>query len=92
MAYTVNQEELQYEYNWKRDKGDGKYIGLLDRIKVDKDEGYEVVYFIESLMKKHNLNSLQKQKNIENALHSDELHGEDNREKLIKGVEKALGL
>ena len=91
MTYKVDREELQYDYTWERDNGDGENIGPLDRNKVDKDEGYEVVDFIESLMKKHDLKSLNSQKRIENALQSENLSSVQSREKLITAVEKILG-
>ncbi|RZL05610.1 MAG: hypothetical protein EOO89_26035 [Pedobacter sp.] len=91
MTYKVDQEELQYDYTWERDNGDGEYIGPLDRDKVDKDEGYEVVHFIERLMDKHGLKSLSSQKRIENALQSENLSSVQSREKLITAVEKILG-
>lgn len=40
-------KDLYYDnYSWSADGGDDPhYKGYLDRIKVDKTEGYEVVYF-----------------------------------------------
>ena len=52
MAVRVKKSNLQlekYSYTWSRDKGDGEYTGVQDRIRIDKDEGYEVLYFIETL-------------------------------------------
>ncbi|WP_428229965.1 hypothetical protein [Flavobacterium sp.] len=45
MKFT--RKDLYYDnYSWSADGGDDShYKGYLDRIKVDKTEGYEVVYF-----------------------------------------------
>lgn len=42
--------QMLYEdqYIWKRDGGDGPYIGKIDRDRLDRDEGYEVLYFANS--------------------------------------------
>lgn len=48
-AIRLRPADLLYrpQYRWKADPGDNPhYRGLLDRIKVDRDEGYEVLYFI----------------------------------------------
>jgi hypothetical protein len=95
MAVKVKKENLQdniYKYTWSRDQGDAPYKGTLDRIKVDKDEGYEVVYFIEKFMNKHNLTHLAEAHAIENALHLPELSNMVYRDDLIKAIEKKLGL
>lgn len=41
------------DYTWKRDKGDGPYNGKLDRDKLDRDEGYEVLDFANSYLEKN---------------------------------------
>jgi hypothetical protein len=62
------------KYTWKRDKGDGEYKGLADQLKVDKDEGYEVAYFIEKLLEDNNWEvSCSNVSIIENVLHKPEL-------------------
>jgi len=55
------------EYTWKRDGGDGPYIGVIDRIKLDRDEGYEVLDFANSYLnanvlfaKENDLHKLEK--------------------------------
>ena len=83
-------EHLQYVYTWSRDKGDTSYKGTLDRIKVDKDEGYEVVYFIEKFMAKHGLKYVRDVHAIEDALHADDLSSTVYRDDLIKAIEKKL--
>lgn len=54
MGFTKN--DLYYkDYSWKADGGDdADYRAYLDRIKVDKTEGYEVVYFCNDFIKKYN--------------------------------------
>ena len=47
---VISQNDLQYRYTWSADKGDNpNYVGKLDRDKVDRDEGYEVLYFLNSI-------------------------------------------
>ena len=36
---------FENQYIWKRDNGDGPYIGKIDRDRLDRDEGYEVLDF-----------------------------------------------
>ncbi|MBE0513930.1 hypothetical protein [Sulfurimonas sp.] len=93
MAIQVKKSNLQqdkYSYTWDRDKGDGEYAGKLDGIKVDKDEGYEVLYFIQALMNKHNLTTLKDIYKIEDLLHKPALSGVVMRDKLIEVIEKRL--
>jgi hypothetical protein len=82
----------KYKYTWNRDKGDGEYAGTQDRIRVDKDEGYEVLYFIQALMNKHSLRLKSDVHRIEDALHEPELSGIVIREKLDALIEAALSL
>ncbi|WP_314340374.1 hypothetical protein [Acinetobacter guillouiae] len=94
MAVKVEKKNLQdniYRYTWSRDQGDAPYKGTSDRVKVDKDEGYEVVYFIEKFMNKHNLDHIDDAHAIENALHMPELSKMVYRDDLIKAIEKKLG-
>ncbi|QVK23137.1 hypothetical protein KHX94_18965 [Shewanella dokdonensis] len=94
MAVKVGKKHLQegkYKYTWSRDKGDGEYAGKLDQIKVDKDEGYEVLYFIQSFMNKHGLTTTGDVHKIEDALHSPKLSTVVMREYLVSGVESILG-
>lgn len=43
--FTRSQMLFEDKYTWKRDEGDSAYIGVLDRIKLDRDEGYEVLNY-----------------------------------------------
>lgn len=93
MAIDVKKSDLQsdkYDYTWNRDNGDGEYIGIQDRIKIDKDEGYEVLYFIETLMNKHDLSSLADIHKIEDLLHNPALSKIVMRDELIEVIEKKL--
>lgn len=53
MKFT--KKDLFYnDYSWSADGGDdAHYRGYLDRIKVDKTEGYEVVYFCNDFLEKY---------------------------------------
>ncbi|WP_295022323.1 hypothetical protein [Sulfurimonas sp.] len=93
MAIRVKKSNLQpnkYTYTWARDKGDGEYTGIQDQIRIDKDEGYEVLYFIQTLMNKHNLTTLSDVHNIEDLLHKPALSDVVMRDKLIEVIEKRL--
>ena len=93
MAVKVGKSNLQtnkYKYTWSRDDGDGEYAGILDRIKVDKDEGYEVLDFIQSFMNKHDMTKEKDVHNIENALHANNLSSVVMRTELIAAIEKQL--
>lgn len=95
MAIKLKKDNLQtekYTYTWNRDQGDGTYTGKLDQIKLDKDEGYEVLYFIESLINKHDLKTIQDVHNIEDALHASSLSAVVMRNELTEKIEKELKL
>jgi len=78
---------LQYDYIWSRDNGDSSYTGILDREKVDKDEGYEVIYFIEDFLDKYDLPPSQHNVElIEKLLHSPLLSNVQMRDELIKKI------
>ena len=78
---------LQYDYVWSRDNGDSSYTGTLDRVKVDKDEGYEVVYFIEDFLKEYDLPLDQHNVElIEKLLHSPSLSNVQMRDELIEKI------
>lgn len=95
MGVKVAKKNLQtdkYTYTWNRDKGDGEYSGILDQIKVDKDEGYEVLYFIQTLMNKHGLKTEKNVHDIEDALHDEALSSIVKRDELEKKIETILAL
>lgn len=91
MSVKVARKHLQeniYTYTWSRDKGDGEYTGIKDQEKIDKDEGYEVLYFIQTYMNKHNLDLVSDVHKIENLLHSKNLQWTSMRDQLITGIEQ----
>lgn len=95
MAMNVKKSNLQldkYDYTWSRDKGDGEYSGKLDGMKVDKDEGYEVLYFIGTFMDKHNMKNVSDVHKIEDATHLKELSSVVLRKELISRIEILLSL
>ncbi|KPW43321.1 hypothetical protein ALO95_200124 [Pseudomonas syringae pv. antirrhini] len=94
MAVTLKKSHLQtnvYTYIWTRDDDDQPYAGLEDRRQVDKDEGYEVLYFLEKLLNKHDKKTLPDVNAAEDALHSEDLSDVTDRVKLTTAVEKILG-
>lgn len=47
MAGVITRSDLKESYRWTADKGDNpNYTGKLDQIKIDRDEGYEVLRFL----------------------------------------------
>jgi hypothetical protein len=94
MTVKVGKKNLSgnYTYTWKRDNGDGEYTGVQDRIRIDKDEGYEVLYFIQTLMNKHGLTTETDVHRIEKFLQAPSLSGVVMRAELTSIVEKAMGL
>ena len=95
MGIKLETKHLQtdkYNYIWNRDVGDGKYIGKLDRIKIDKDEGYEVLLFIQELMNKYGLKSTNDVSRIEDALHSKKLSSIVMRDDLAAKIATMLSL
>lgn len=94
MAVKLKRSDLQtevYTYTWTRDEGDSSYAGIKDRREVDKDEGYEVLYFLEQLMNKHEKKNFHELHAAEDALHHQDLSGVTDRVKLTTEVEKILG-
>ncbi|TGP48653.1 hypothetical protein EN873_32115 [bacterium M00.F.Ca.ET.230.01.1.1] len=91
MSVKVGKNHLQenlYTYTWSRDKGDRAYTGIKDQERIDKDEGYEVLYFIQTFMNKHNLKLVSDVHKIENLLHSKNLQWTSMRDQLIAGIEQ----
>jgi len=44
---VITKADLVYKYTWSADQGDNpNYTGKLDQDKVDRDEGYEVLRFL----------------------------------------------
>ncbi|QKG69787.1 hypothetical protein HP062_16495 [Pseudomonas sp. B14-6] len=86
-----NLQEHKYAYTWARDDGDGKYTGPLDRAKVDKDEGYEVMEFIENLMNAYGKKFVSEVHAAEDALHVPSLSRVVSRAELNLAVKTALG-
>lgn len=82
------------DYSPTVDGGDNpKYIGVLDRIKVDKSEEYEVVYFCNKFLVNYNVpktkESFQK---VEKLLRHSDLKSEDNRQNIIDWIVKNWNL
>ncbi len=88
MDGKIPRSNLKYEYIWKRDNGDGEFTGVQDRIRVDKDEGYEVLYFIEQFFKTQFIESFQPTianvHRVEDILHLPELSHVVMRDQLMK--------
>lgn len=92
MAVTLKRSNLQtdvYTYTWTRDEGDSPYAGIKDRRQVDKDEGYEVLYFLEQLLNKHDKTKVKELHAAEDALHHKDLSRVTDRAELTAGLRKS---
>ncbi len=89
MTNFTSKDLVNDDYSPTVDGGDNpKYIGVLDKEKVDKTEEYEVVYFCNKFLEKHNMKKKESFQKVEKLLRNKEISDEDNREKLIKWIEK----
>lgn len=66
---------------------DPKYTGKLDRMRVNKNELYEVVHFCNAFMEKHELKHKKSFQKIERIIRLPEARGIVMRDDLIKFVE-----
>lgn len=75
-------------YSKTVDGGDNpKYIGVLDRIKVDKTEEYEVVYFCNQFLEKYDVTQTKESfQKVERLLHHKDIKSEVSRANLIKWI------
>ncbi|GAA4771164.1 MULTISPECIES: hypothetical protein [Flavobacterium] len=89
MGNFTNADLVYDDYSPTVDGGDNpKYIGVLDRQKVDKTEEYEVVYFCNQFLNKHKLTNKALFQKVEKLLRDKEIKDVDDREELIKWIEK----
>ena len=89
MTNFTSKDLANDDYSPTVDGGDNpKYIGVLDREKVDKTEEYEVVYFCNKFLEEHNLKTKESFQKVEKLLRHKDIINEDNREELIKWIEK----
>jgi hypothetical protein len=94
MANFTADDLKNKDYSQTADGGDNpKYIGFLDRNKVDKSEEYEVIYFCNKFLEKYDIpqtkESFQK---VEKLLRHSNLKSEDNRQNLINWIVKNWNL
>lgn len=96
MSIKLKKEHLQndkYTYIWSRDKGDSSYTGTKDRVRIDKDEGYEVLYFIQAFINEFNLKaSVENVHIIENALQHESRSSIDLRDELRTSLKNRFSL
>lgn len=93
---TVKKSDLQqskYNYTWSRDQGDGEYTGIRDRERIDKDEGYEVTYFIQAFLNRFSKPAtLENIRAVEDELQRSQYSRIVLREELIKKLKEAFNL
>lgn len=86
MTYQVKESDLnqsKYNYIWTRDSGDGPQAGWQDRVKLDKDEGYEVLHMIQRVYdsKQWSVSSIVSQ--VESYIHSPSLKGVQSSDRIF---------
>ncbi|WP_346830020.1 hypothetical protein ABDX87_23480 [Pseudomonas abietaniphila] len=91
MPASFKDTDLQHKYTWTRDKGDKPYSGIKDRIKVDKDEGYEVLPFLNHFLGEYGKTSLASLHEAEDALHLPKFSNVQMRDELDTALKKELG-
>ncbi|KTT67258.1 hypothetical protein NS383_01870 [Pseudomonas oryzihabitans] len=91
MPTNFKESDLQRKYNWTRDKGDKPYSGIKDRIKVDKDEGYGVLPFLNHFLGEYNKTTLSSFHAAEDALHLKKYSDVQMRNELDLALKKELG-
>ena len=63
---VITKKDLQYEYSWSVYKDDDpKVSGKPDNTLLNREEGYEMLYFINKFMQIHNLTSIETANKIE---------------------------
>ncbi|MEB5477589.1 hypothetical protein [Acinetobacter pollinis] len=93
-AVSKNLNQSKYGYINHRDEGDSRFTGGLDRTEVDKDEKYEVAYFIAQYLNhyKSKTNGFLDSSDIpeiEDTMHS--FSEIKNRDKLAEKIANELG-
>lgn len=70
MALQINRDDLMYEYTWTTDENDDpKITGHSDSDLIDRDEGYEILPFINSLLNEWDLKKMNSANKIEYMIH-----------------------
>lgn len=88
MAKFTHLDLIYTDYSKTVDGGDNpKYIGVLDRIKVDKTEEYEVVYFCNQFLEKYDVPQTKETfQKVERLLRHNKIKSEVSRANLIKWI------
>ncbi|WP_158897035.1 MULTISPECIES: hypothetical protein [unclassified Pseudomonas] len=69
MAGVITRSDLKESYRWTADKGDNpNYTGKLDQIKIDRDEGYEVLRFLNAVCTENKEQALKAERLIKRHL------------------------
>jgi len=88
MANFTSKDLAYTGYSLTVDGGDNpKYIGVLDRIKVDKTEEYEVVYFCNQFLQNWTVEpTKQNFQKVEKLLHNSILKNEHSRKVISEWI------
>ena len=83
----IKKSDLSYEYFWTTyEDDDPKVTGIPDSTLLNRNEGYEVLHFINNYMREHNLSTVADGKTIEKLLRNDvpkDIHSHSNISKWI---------
>ena len=83
----IKKSDLSYEYLWTRyEDDDPKVTGIPDSTLLNRNEGYEVLSFINNYMREHNLSDVADGKKIEKLIRNDvpkKIHSHSNISKWI---------
>ncbi len=80
-----NLQRLKYTYTWEDDKPS-------ESSKLDRENGFEVLSFIEDFMNRYDLNKLSDAHKVEDMLHRKKLADIDDKKELAATIEYLLRL
>ncbi|CAA0188256.1 hypothetical protein [Tenacibaculum maritimum] len=90
---VIERKELEYKYSDVAANGDDpKETGKRDRDRLNRQESYEVVDFINSFCKKHDLTTKKKALEIEELLQEEVPSDLVKKEDITNWLEEKLGL
>lgn len=89
--FTRSDLQKKYTYTWERDDSDKPYSGIKDRVKIDKDEGYEVLPFLNHFLADYNKSALNDFHDAEDTLQLPSLSSTDMRDELDVAMKNKLG-
>lgn len=92
-APLLEKSDLQFEYTWTAEEtgDDPEYKKGQERSEVNREQGYEVLYFIKEFAKESSITDKATGLEIERLIHEDFKHIKD-RDKLKIALKEKLGI